>query len=374
MSGFAVRGWCPDAWRPMAAGDGLLVRVKPRLARLTQRQLHGLCEVSLAHGNGLIDLTNRGNLQLRGVSDAAWPLLIERLIALDLVDVDPDMEQRRTFLVAPDWRVGDDTHRITGDLLARLDAVPALPGKIGFVIDAGPEPLLRDAPGDFRIERSGEGALILRLDGRTAGTELSFGDEASALVRLARWFVESGGLTAGRAARHDAALPDWAPAQLPPAAGGAPLRPGPHALGAVLGVAFGQLDARQLLGGGMDNLSPVRVTPWRMLLIEGAAPVDLALITDPADPLLRADACVGAPACPQATVETRTLAARLAPLVTGRLHVSGCAKGCACARVADVVVTGREGLLDLAFAARAGGTPAHAAHTPDALLSLFGTT
>lgn len=30
MSGFVVKGWCPDAWRPMATGDGLLMRIKPR--------------------------------------------------------------------------------------------------------------------------------------------------------------------------------------------------------------------------------------------------------------------------------------------------------------------------------------------------------
>jgi precorrin-3B synthase len=23
MTGFKVQGWCPDAWHPMAAGDGL---------------------------------------------------------------------------------------------------------------------------------------------------------------------------------------------------------------------------------------------------------------------------------------------------------------------------------------------------------------
>ena len=61
-------------------------------------------------------------------------------------------------------------------------------------------------------------------------------------------------------------------------------------------------------------------------------------------PILHVDACVGAPACPQASVATRDLAARLAPLVTGRLHISGCAKGCARARAADWVLTGREGL------------------------------
>lgn len=373
MSGFAIRGWCPDAWRPMAAGDGLLVRVKPRLARLARAQLRGLCEASVTHGNGLIDLTNRGNLQLRGISEAAWPRLVTRLIALDLVDADPATEQRRTLLAAPDWRVGDDTHRITEDLLGLLDLLPALPGKTGFVIDAGPVPLLRNAPGDFRVERDATGGLILRLDGRAAGTPLRPGDEAAALVRLAHWFVDSGGSAAGRAKRHDAPLPDWAPARLAPAANGGPLQPGTHPLGAARGVAFGQLDARALLEAGDEGLVAVRVTPWRVLLIEGVAPRDPALIADPADPLLRADACVGAPACPQASVETRALAAGLAPQVAGRLHVSGCAKGCARARPADVVVTGRDGLLDLAFDARAGAAPAHAARSPEALLALFGT-
>ncbi|GAA3250900.1 hypothetical protein GCM10020258_06190 [Sphingomonas yabuuchiae] len=61
-------------------------------------------------------------------------------------------------------------------------------------------------------------------------------------------------------------------------------------------------------------------------------------------PILHVDACVGAPACPQASVETRGLAVRLAPLIDGHLHVSGCAKGCARARAADWVLTGREGL------------------------------
>ena len=77
MSGFVVKGWCPDAWRPMMAGDGLLVRVRPPLARLTAQQAEGLCDAAKAHGNGQIDLTARANLQLRGVAEATWPALLE---------------------------------------------------------------------------------------------------------------------------------------------------------------------------------------------------------------------------------------------------------------------------------------------------------
>ena len=72
MSGFVVKGWCPDAYRPMAAGDGLLVRVRPRLARLTREQTLGLCAAAIAYGSGEIDVTQRANLQLRGVTDAGW--------------------------------------------------------------------------------------------------------------------------------------------------------------------------------------------------------------------------------------------------------------------------------------------------------------
>ncbi|WP_084580920.1 cobalamin biosynthesis protein CobG [Sphingomonas azotifigens] len=373
MSGFAVRGWCPDAWRPMVAGDGLLVRVKPRLGRIDQAQMQGLAEAAVAHGNGLIDLTSRGNLQLRGVSEAAWPALLERLIALELVDADPVRELRRTLLVAPDWAPGDDTHRIACDLLARIDELPALPGKVGLVIDAGDAPILSGAPGDFRIERSIAGTLILRLEEQATGTPIATGDEAAALLRITRWFVETGGVAAGRMARHAAPLPDWAACQIAPAAPRPRVQPGTHPLGSVLGAPFGQLRADVLGDLAGQGVAAVRVTPWRLLLAEGAAVTHPALTSDAADRLLDVDACFGAPACPQASIETRRLARRLAPLVSGRLHVSGCAKGCARAQPSDVTVTGRAGRHDLAFNARADAPALHAGLDADALLSLFGT-
>src|SRR5579863_10421450 len=124
MSGFAVKGWCPDAWRPMMSGDGLLVRVKPRLGRLTGVQVQGLCAAAIQHGSGLIDVTSRANLQIRGVSEANWPSLLQQLIALELVDADADMEKRRNILVAPDWQEVDDTRRIASELAARLGELP----------------------------------------------------------------------------------------------------------------------------------------------------------------------------------------------------------------------------------------------------------
>lgn len=343
--GWAVRGWCPDAWRPMMSGDGLLVRVKPRLGRLTREQVLALAEAAKAFGNGLVDVTRRANLQIRGVAEADWPALLERLIAQGLVDADAPTEKRRNVIVAPDWREGDDTYRIASELLERLGELPELPGKMGFVVDAGSARLLADDSGDFRIERGEQGCLILRAEGRLSGVPVEPGREVDGLIALARWFAESGGTNSGRMVRHGGELPDDLAGSELPAQPAPMIAPGPHALGAAYGVSFGRLDARTL---SAICAPAIRVTPWRTVLLEGAsfAPIE-GLIDQPANPLLRVDACPGAPGCPQATVETRDLARRLAPLIAGHLHVSGCEKACACSRSADATVTGRGGLYDL---------------------------
>lgn len=372
MSGFVVKGWCPDAWRPMMAGDGLLVRVRPPLGRLTAEQVVGLCEGAIRYGSGQIDLTSRANLQIRGATEQSWPVLLEELQALGLVDSDPVREGRGAILANPDWCEGDDTHCIAIELRARLAELPDLPGKVGFAIDAGVAPLLTQIPGDFRIERAGTGELLVRADGRARGVAVTRANAVDALIRLAHWFVESDGRIAGRMARHQAALPDWADGDAIPAEPAAPIRPGARPGGAVYGLPFGRIDAPTLATFIRAHGCAIRLTPWRLLIAEGLAPLPAPGMLLADSPILHVDACVGAPACSQASVETRDLAARLAPLIDGRLHVSGCAKGCARARAADWVLTGREGAFDLARNARAGATPLHTGLTPERAVALLG--
>jgi precorrin-3B synthase len=173
-------------------------------------------------------------------------------------------------------------------------------------------------------------------------------------------------------ARHPVPLPGWAQGDARPAQGG-PLAAGPHPLGALYGLPFGRIAADALTAlVDRPDASAVRLTPWRLLLVEDAAAVPVpGLALDPADPLLAAHACVGAPACPQASVATRDLARRLAPHVAG-LHVSGCGKGCARSGPARAVLTGRDGRFDLGLAARAGDPPVEAGLDAATLLARFG--
>ncbi|KQS51874.1 MULTISPECIES: cobalamin biosynthesis protein CobG [unclassified Sphingomonas] len=348
----------------MAAGDGLLVRVRPKLGRLTREQVLGLCEAANAHGNGQIDATNRANLQIRGVD--AWEQLIEELCDLGLVNRDPVAESRRAILVAPDWRTGYDTHRIATELMQRLSELPDLPGKVGFAIDAGDTPVLHADPADFRIERGTDGDLILRAEGRETGARVATGGEVDALIGLAHWFVDTGGGDVGRMARHAAPLPMIA--TIRPRV---PITKLASRAGTAHGLPFGRIDAAALAAFmRTSGATAIRVTPWRTLIVEGGAPGVTLGREHPAT--VRVDACVGAPACPQASVATRDLAIRLAPHVAGRLHVSGCAKGCARSAPADVVLTGRDGGFDLGFVARAGDPPALTGLDAPAVLAHFG--
>ena len=77
-----AKGWCPGAHRPMASGDGLIVRIRPLLGRITAAAARGIARAALTHGSGEMDLTSRANLQLRGVRLEAHEPLIADLSAL----------------------------------------------------------------------------------------------------------------------------------------------------------------------------------------------------------------------------------------------------------------------------------------------------
>ena len=154
----AAKGWCPGSHRPMASGDGLVLRLRPALGRMTAADVLRVCTVAGACGNGMLELTSRANLQLRGLSPASHP---EALAALDgLIDADPALESRRNILVAPLWQAGDVTQRIATDLAASLARLPDLPAKFGFAIDAGPSPVLAGASADIRLEHGRTGLLV----------------------------------------------------------------------------------------------------------------------------------------------------------------------------------------------------------------------
>lgn len=349
MSAPQIRGWCPGAHRPMMSGDGLILRIKPFRGLLTAAQVLTLCSLSIRYGSGLLDLTSRANLQIRGVSPSSLAPLLEALTEAGLVDADPGIEARRNILCPPDLTPGDLTCRLHDAILRALPDLPDLPGKMGIALDTGAEATLSDASADFRYELDETGGLILRADGAHKGRPIAEAEGIPALLAMAEWFVTTSGRDAGRMSRHlrHATLPpEWHTAT--PRTQTRTPRPGPVAQGTILGAPFGQIEAAALCdlirSSGTTTLRPM---PGRLFLLDARIAEAPGLVTDPDSPLLQIHACPGAPYCPQASTPTRDLAARLAPTVTAPLHVSGCAKGCAHPRAAAVTLTGRDGRFDL---------------------------
>ncbi len=72
------RGLCPTLAEPMQTGDGLLVRLNPVASGFSPKTLIGLCEAALGHGNGIVEVTARGNLQIRGLTARSARELVAR--------------------------------------------------------------------------------------------------------------------------------------------------------------------------------------------------------------------------------------------------------------------------------------------------------
>ena len=74
MTGVALsslhRGACPGLSAPMLTGDGLLVRLLPS-GTISRDAFRTLCTAAQEHGSGVIEITARGSIQIRGLTAAS---------------------------------------------------------------------------------------------------------------------------------------------------------------------------------------------------------------------------------------------------------------------------------------------------------------
>ena len=355
------KGWCPTALKPMASGDGLIVRLRPKFGRLTANELLSIIDISENYGNGLLDFTNRANLQIRGVGEDQLTSITEALYEKSLIDDRIEKFGGRNLILAPDWLDGGQTENFAREFYDALNELPELPSKFGFSIDIGADSLLGQVSSDIRLERSNINGLVVRADGSAFGRKVSSKNAITAMFDMAKWFVKTDGFASGRMAHHleKIHLPkSWQ--TTPPVGIPRNLSVDKIKVGVFLGIPFGQMTTKALRDLVDETKSKaVRLTPWRSILLEGedfAKSGNFTFRTLNKSPAL--DACPGAPSCASASVETRELAVTLAHKTLKPLHVSGCAKGCARPKSAPVTVTGNNGKYDLIINGCAWDQPA----------------
>jgi precorrin-3B synthase len=394
-----IKGWCPGAWTPMESGDGLLLRAKIVGSKLSLTQLSEIAAIALACGNGRIDLSQRAQLQIRGVSETTLAAAQARLKSIGLLALDAATESRLNVVASPLANSATfDANEIAARLaraIAEDQALISLPGKFLFLVDDGSAPGLRDVDADIRLEARGVQFAVVLDGARDQAVIASPAAAIDAAVALARAFTR---LRAGRAfeLRRMRALVDAMGAE--PLLRTSGLTSEPYSSTCRQGALADLLGAREIdenfFAGfaapfgrflaqdfaelaeaiSEEGAKELRLTPWRAILAPtrsleqatriAAAARALGFIVDAGDARLAIAACPGAPECSQAKGPTRigldAIAGAAKMLSRGGIgaHVSGCAKGCAKPSATPLTLVANGGFFDLVYNGAASDTPA----------------
>ncbi|MDR2330155.1 MAG: precorrin-3B synthase, partial [Comamonas sp.] len=280
-----TQGWCPGAWQPMASGDGLVVRVRPPLGRLSAAQALRLAELAAQHGAGLLELTSRANLQLRGVAPDQHGALLKALATQGLLDPDARQEQLRNLVIAPLCQPHDGVLALAEALQQALvadTALDGLPAKFGFSLASGRHGGLAEVAADVQIVRDGTQGWRLQVPGQPIAWQADSPSlTVQAALALARCCAAQA-RTRRAAGEHPGRLPQMLrqPGVLPPLALPAGLHevppylpadgsPNPgwqRGLGLLVAAPLGRVPADALARLARSGICGLRLTPWRMLL------------------------------------------------------------------------------------------------------------
>ena len=367
------RGACPGLTTPMPTGDGLLARLMP-VGTISLDAMAGLCAAALEHGNGILEITSRGSLQVRGLSETSAPKFADAVAQLGIA-------AQEGVPVISDPLAGLDPGEVidAGALGAKVRARVAkesfagrLSPKVSVAIDGGGAVRLDALTADIRLDTIEGPRLQVAIGGDAVSAlprgTIAVAEAADTVLALLREIAARGPEVRGR---------DLARGE----AGGAPVPPpqrqradpiGRHHLRhnkVAVGIGF---PVGHTHAGTFNNLLRVahdlraggfRTAPGRALLVVGltgssaleftAAARRWGYITEPRDPRRRIIACAGAPICKSGEIEARALTppvARGAIMLLRRdemIHISGCAKCCAHQGAATLTVIGRDGRCDL---------------------------
>ncbi len=354
---------CPGALQVHQAADGALVRVRLPGGMVSAAQLQALAHIAATFGSGTLELTARGNVQLRGITDTT--AVADAVAAADLLP-SATHERVRNIVASPlSGRVGGlaDVRPWVGALDTAIQAdhaLAGLPGRFWFSID--------DGRGDVSGLAADVGAHVLGDDvglllaGRDTGVRLDPSDVIPALVAVAARFstIRENAWRIAELADPSPLLTDFdvtaadrlaiAPVTRPPV-GWIGQDDSLVTLGAV--VPLGVLRAR--VGEYLAAIDkPVVITPWRSVLVcdmdDGIADTALrvlapmGLVFDEHSPWLDISACVGSPGCDRSAADVRADAtAAVDTPADGHRHFVGCERACGSPPAGEVLVATGDG-------------------------------
>jgi precorrin-3B synthase len=359
---------CPGALQMHPAADGGLARVRVPGGSLSAAQLEALAAAARELGNGLLELTSRGNVQLRGLPVGAEAELGDRLAAAGLLPSATHERIRNVLASGLSGRTAGgsvDVRPWAAALDAGLCADPSLadlPGRYLATLDDGRGDVA-GLGGDVGLLALSPTSVALLLAGADSGLRTRPEDAVALALAATRAFLaerDAQGTGAWRLAeltdgpaRVTARLldrrnghvcdPGVVEVPAPPVngpVGALPQLDGRTALAAL--VPLGVLSAAQaeLLAG---LAAEVEVTPWRTVVVPDLAEdavddaaVDLhrsGMVFDEASPWLQVSTCAGRPGCARSLADVRVDATAAViggtlPAGGARQHWVGCERRC----------------------------------------------
>jgi precorrin-3B synthase len=381
--GYRRTGLCPTFAQPTLQRDGYLLRVPLVGGQLDLDQVECLADVARHSGNGMVELTNRGNLQLRGLAHNQLAGALAACRALGLGDAGASLVTISPF-------AGVAEHQFRDALVGALGEIDTahLSHKFAVHVDDA-DRTTADRSADMRLALSTGGGCEVTVSRLGTTTCASVAEAADVARRLAECCIQHGPharpadivASTGTKAFAEAlgATTDWLPARSArrspppevgvtlllihpaerPQVGGA--SPESQAHLAVAAAKFGRINGSTLAAIArllrQHQLAKVRVTPWRTFAFSCSSAAQAAavladaalvgLLTDVGNPALGVIACIGSTGCWQTQLDTlaeaeRFVANRPADIQPGALvHVSGCDKFCATRAPVTLTFVGR---------------------------------
>ena len=383
---------CPGLLRIVASRDGGICRIKLPCGQLDARAARAIAQAAERHADGVLEATNRANLQIRGIHAGTENTLSRELLAAGLGPRELAADDVRNLLVSPalGLDMAFDARQLAHQLLDLLEDTPrfhSLSPKFGIQLDGGEALAMLEHPNDIWLSAMSDAAAPLFAFGlagcpprnetdRPALAAVTAEQVPLLVETLLHLFLDlaGDGQTRMRHLREtlgEKTLLEHLQQRLPFALQLGPVvdnwrRPAPTAFAhlgihpqrqpdrAMVGAGFvlGRLDSTLLVG--LADLAErfsggqLRLTPWQSLILPDVAQSDaavvlaalanLGLLTDAAQPLSRLVACSGSSGCARGLADTKADALRLAERLrhappTG-VHLCGCPRSCSAAHVA----------------------------------------
>ncbi|XHX77442.1 MAG: precorrin-3B synthase [Stenomitos frigidus ULC029] len=169
---------CPGLFQPSAAQDGLLYRLRIPGGLLNVAQCEAIADLAEQSGSGYIEVTNRANVQIRGLQASLAPDRLARLQAVELASQIAAVDSLRNIMASPTAGIDRqqllDTRPFVAAWNRHLTTRPdfaVLSPKFSVCFDGGEAVSVRDRPNDISLVAAAIGddvlfRLHLNLGGR----------------------------------------------------------------------------------------------------------------------------------------------------------------------------------------------------------------